>query len=252
MNKLKPIWMSYGGWIVLSLPVAMVIIMIVVDYATANILPVTAAAIPTESEITFNMEKNIAYTAEDGMIVIPASANVSEEAAPKMDITAAPIYDISDSEAENLLPTSKIADTATYTVPELAELSDGSIGLLSIPKLKLSVGVFETDDELEAMESGIAHFKTTSAWSGNVGLCSHNVNFDLTDGHFKNIHTLNIGDVVKYKTALGEREYIVETVTEIAETDWSYLGRTEDNRITMITCISGKPQSRLVMQAVEK
>ena len=236
----------------MSLPVAMVIIMIVVDYATANILPVTAAAASTESEITFNMEKNTAYTAEDGMIVIPASMNISEEAALKMDITAALTSVISDSNTENALPTNKIADTATYTVPELAELSDGSIGLLSIPRLKLSVGVFETDDELEAMESGIAHFKTTSAWSGNIGLCGHNQNFDLSDGHFKLLHTLKAGDSVVYQTALGARSYIVETVTEIAETDWSYLGRTEDNRITMITCISGKPQSRLVVQAVEK
>ena len=131
-------------------------------------------------------------------------------------------------------------------------MADGSIGLLSIPKLKLSVNVFETDDEMEAMTHGLAHFKTTSAWSGNIGVCGHNVNFDLTDGYFKNLHTLKTGDIISYNTALGSRTYTVETVAEISETDWSYLGRTEDDRITLITCISGKPTMRLVVQAIAK
>ncbi len=105
-------------------------------------------------------------------------------------------------------------------------------------------------DEMEAMSHGVAHFKTTSSWDGNIGLCSHNVNFDLTDGYFKSIHTLQAGDIISYATALGSRTYAVETVAEISETDWSYLGRTEDNRVTLITCISGRPRSRLVVQAV--
>ena len=248
MNKARRIWQSYGGWVLLGLPIAFIAIMTVVSFADENILPVTAAEPPTESEITFDMEKNTAYTAEDGWVLI-TSAEVTSSLPLTENLTGGTSPPVCPPALRGGL---EATVKTMYTIPEEAELSDGSIGLLSIPRLKLSVGVFETDDELEAMESGIAHFKTTSAWSGNVGLCSHNINFDLTDGHFKNIHTLNIGDVVKYKTALGEREYIVETVTEIEETDWSYLGRTEDNRITMITCISGKPQSRLVVQAVEK
>jgi sortase (surface protein transpeptidase) len=43
----------------------------------------------------------------------------------------------------------------------------------------------------------------------------------------------------------------VDSVTEIAETDWGMLGRTQDNRITLITCISGKPALRLCVQAIE-
>ncbi len=100
------------------------------------------------------------------------------------------------------------------------------------------------------MSHGVAHFKTTSSWDGNIGLCSHNVNFDLTDGFFKYIHTLQAGDTIGYTTALGSRSYAVQTVAEITETDWSYLNRTEDNRVTLITCISGRPRSRLVVQAI--
>jgi LPXTG-site transpeptidase (sortase) family protein len=139
-----------------------------------------------------------------------------------------------------------------YTLPEDVHGPDASIGSLSIPTRGLTGGVYETADEMEAMTHGLAHFKTTSAWAGNIGVCGHNVNFDLTDGHFKRLHTLSEGDSLTYKTALGERSYTVTTVKEIAADDWSWLGRTEDNRITMITCISGKPDSRLMVQAIEK
>ena len=37
----------------------------------------------------------------------------------------------------------------------------------------------------------------------------------------------------------------------IEETDWSYLQETEDNRITLITCVANKPKNRLCVQAVE-
>ena len=38
----------------------------------------------------------------------------------------------------------------------------------------------------------------------------------------------------------------------IEETDWSYLQETEENKITLITCISNQPSKRLCVQAVEK
>jgi LPXTG-site transpeptidase (sortase) family protein len=84
-----------------------------------------------------------------------------------------------------------------------------------------------------------------------VALSGHNINFDGSNGYFYSLHTLRQGAVIQYETALGRREYAVESVTEIAETDWTRLGRTEDNRITLITCISGKPALRLCVQAVE-
>jgi LPXTG-site transpeptidase (sortase) family protein len=131
-------------------------------------------------------------------------------------------------------------------------LDGDSIGVLTIPDIDLSVRVYESDDDMADMEKGAAHFKSTSAWEGNIGLSAHNVNFDGTAGYFYALHTLTPGTVIQYETALGTREYAVESVTEIAETDWSTLGRTEDNRISLITCITGKPASRLSVQAIEK
>ena len=37
----------------------------------------------------------------------------------------------------------------------------------------------------------------------------------------------------------------------IDETDWSYLQETEDNRLTLITCVKGQSDKRLCVQAVE-
>ena len=48
-----------------------------------------------------------------------------------------------------------------------------------------------------------------------------------------------------------KREMAVQGVDMIAGDDWSYLSRTDDNRITMITCITGKPDLRLMVQAKE-
>ena len=141
-----------------------------------------------------------------------------------------------------------------FTLPEKAMLDEenGSIGILSIPALGLSVNVYEAEDEMEAMSRGVAHFKSTSAYDGNVGLSAHNINFDRTDGYFKNPYTLKTGDTVSYKTALGEREYEVSLVKTISETDWSYLSRSTQNRLTMVTCISGKPTQRVLVQAIQK
>jgi LPXTG-site transpeptidase (sortase) family protein len=209
--------------------------------------PRTIAEPPTEQEITFDLGKNRVYDASDGVIVI---GDTSTPAAQRVAATApasATAMQVENVMASNTVP---VKEGGAYTLPEDAQLPDGSIGLLNIPKLSLSVRVYETADEMEAMTHCLAHFKTTSAWAGNIGICGHNQNFDLTDGHFKRLHTLSEGDIITYQTALGIKTYAVETVAEIDETDWSYLGRTEDDRITLITCISGKPRSRLMVQGV--
>jgi len=247
MTKIKEFCSAYGRWMLLSLPVAVIVLCFAVSAAKSE--PRTIAEPTTETEITFDMGSNRAYTAEDGIIVI---GEMVTPTAAKTD-AAPPVAAVETAQESAPAPALKyIKVGGAYTLPEDAQMADGSIGLLSIPKLGLAVNVYETDDEMEAMSHGLAHFKTTSAWSGNIGLCGHNVNFNLTDGYLKNLHTLKTGDSISYKTALGSRTYTVETVAEIAETDWSCLGRTEDDRVTLITCIGGKPTSRLVVQAVAK
>lgn len=86
---------------------------------------------------------------------------------------------------------------------------------------------------------------------GDPFLLYHNVAPAGAVAYFRDIHKLEKGDTLFYKTALGEREYAVSEVKEITEDDWSFLGRTEDNRLTLITCITGKPNMRFMAQALE-
>lgn len=142
------------------------------------------------------------------------------------------------------------AYAGNHTPVEAARMEDGSLGVLTVEKLRLSVNVFESPDQMEAMTKGAAHFSSTSAWDGNVGLSAHNINFDGSDGYFKNLYTLAEGDLIRYQTALGERSYTVRSVREIDASDWSPLGYTDEDQLTLITCISGKPEKRLCVQAV--
>ncbi len=135
-----------------------------------------------------------------------------------------------------------------FTLPDGLYESDNSIGRLEIPSLKLSVKVYETES-LQSLAKGAGHFKSTSCWDGNVGICGHNRG---VTNHFGKIHTLEKGDTVKYTTKLGTRTYQVVSVTKIEETDFSNLERTSDNRITLITCVNDQPAKRWCVQAVEK
>lgn len=241
-KKMKDIWYRFGGWfLLLGIPLAVVVIGFTARQAHKGYaaLPRTEAVPPVESEVTFDLESNRTYTAEDGVVVIPASPQPGKS-------QAKPVEHLPGTDQPSL-------STQGYTLPEDAALPDGSMGVLTIPKLELSAPVYETEEggEIESMTKGVAHFAVTSAWEGNIGLCSHNVAPAGAVAYFRDIHRLKEGDTLSYKTALGERAYKVTEIKEISEDDWSFLSRTDDNRLTLITCITGKPSLRLLVQAVE-
>ena len=186
-------------------------------------------------------ESDVIEISEDGFTVI--EPETAENSGGKEDVIAEAAVFATQTDPD-------VAGAGNYTPPEQAALKDGGVGVPAIGSLGVSAPVYETDDEMEAMKKGIAHYKTTSAWTGNIGLCAHNGNASYC--WFHDLHKVEKGDVVTYQTALGTRTYEVTEIKEIDETDWSMLGRTEDNRITMTTCIDGKPSKRLVVQAIEK
>lgn len=246
--KWNELWNGTGRWILIGLPLAALIIGIAVWRASTAFAPPrqTIAEPPAEQEVTFDLEKNRSYTSDDGVVVIQTAGAMTAEETAERTGSAVTVPD-----PEHIWTDAIPLSTENYTLPDEAALADGSIGLLSIPKLDLSANVFETESEIESMTKGIAHFKNTSAWSGNIGLCSHNVAPKGAAAFFRDLHLLSVGDKLTYTTAMGERGYKVTEIREIAGDDWSYLSRTEDNRITMITCITGKPKMRLMVQAVQ-
>lgn len=70
--------------------------------------------------------------------------------------------------------------------------------------------------------------------------------------YFGNIKNLEMGDEIIYKTPYGTRTYIVNDTMIIDETDWTYLGETEENKITLITCVENRPAYRRCVQGIEK
>lgn len=148
-------------------------------------------------------------------------------------------------------PTSDVATSSTsstpFTLPDGLYYSDGSIGRLKIPSIGVNVKVYETES-LESLAKGAGHFKSTSCWDGNVGIAGHNRG---VTNHFGKIHTLKTGDQITYTTQLGTRTYEVFFVGQIEETDFSRLERTNDNLITLVTCVQDVRNMRWCVQARE-
>ena len=69
--------------------------------------------------------------------------------------------------------------------------------------------------------------------------------------YFARINELEEGDILTYKTKFYTRNYKVDNIKVIYETDWSLLQPTKENKLTLITCISDKRNQRLCVQATE-
>lgn len=145
------------------------------------------------------------------------------------------------------------SETAYHHFTTRAQLGEDaeSIGVLTIEKIGVSVQVYDADESnvMAAMKKGAAHYRTTSYWDGNVGFSAHIGNASYS--YFERLHELKVGDTIEYETALGLRRYAVTEIVTIDETDWSRLERTEDNRLTLTTCIAGQETKRLCVVAVE-
>lgn len=137
---------------------------------------------------------------------------------------------------------------AFTTLTEDFKLSNGAIGRISIPAIGIKNYYLWEGETTASMSKGLGHFSSTSVWNGNVGLCGHNRGSTYVIGKIKD---LDVGDKITYTTSQGTRTYKVETVTKIQNDDWSYLGATADNRITLITCVAGDSSRRWCVQAVE-
>lgn len=135
----------------------------------------------------------------------------------------------------------QILEKNKYTIQEEWQVEIPVIGV----KAQIAEGTSQ-----EVMREYIGHFENTSLWQGNIGLAAHNRGFPIN--YFEKVKDLKTGDEIIYKTPEGTRTYEVETYVIIEETDWSYLQETEENRITLITCVSNQPTKRLCVQAIEK
>ncbi len=117
-----------------------------------------------------------------------------------------------------------------------------------IPAISLEAPISENTKK-ETMDKYVGHFEETSKTYGNIGLAAHNRGYEVN--YFSNLKKLKEGDKIIYKCGDFEKKYIIQTHIIIKDIDWNYLEKTEDNRITLITCVENEPNYRRCIQGVE-
>ena len=120
---------------------------------------------------------------------------------------------------------------------------------IKIPKISLEASISEGTGK-EVMDKYVGHFEETSKESGNVGLAAHNRGYAVN--YFARIKELKEGDEIIYKYNDFEKTYIVVENKIIKDTDWEDLEETEENKITLITCVENEPEYRRCIQGIEK
>ena len=121
--------------------------------------------------------------------------------------------------------------------------------LIEIPKISLKANIAEGTSK-DVLNQYVGHFEKTNKEYGNVGLAAHNRGYEVN--FFQDLKLLKKGDEIKYTYNQFEKIYEVEKCRIIKDTDWEYLDDTEDNRLTLITCVENQPEYRRCIQAVEK
>lgn len=86
--------------------------------------------------------------------------------------------------------------------------------------------------------------------NGNVVLASHNEGSYAH--HFSEINKLKNGEEIIYITNMGERRYVVIKSEIVKETNLDILKDTEENIITLVTCVKGQKNNRLCVIGKEK
>lgn len=137
----------------------------------------------------------------------------------------------------------------TNQINQKLEITKENTWKIVIPKISLEAEISEGTSK-EVMNKYVGHFEETSLKSGNIGLAAHNRGY--TVNYFGKIKELKQGDTIIYKYNDFENTYIVKENKIIKDTDWSYLEQTEENKITLITCVENQSEYRRCIQGIEK
>jgi len=105
------------------------------------------------------------------------------------------------------------------------------IGELDIPRLRLSVMVFEGDDA-GILSQGAGHIPGTAfpAGSGNIGIAAHR------DTYFRPLRVIHANDVIDLKTPAGTSRYTVTEAKIVRPSDVGVLARAPGRDLTLVTC----------------
>ncbi len=144
-----------------------------------------------------------------------------------------------------------IESTTEEKIEDNAESDEQKLPIwkIQIPAINLDANVEEGTTQ-NVIAKNVGHFTKTGTLNGNIGLAAHNRGIGV-ESYFKNIKNLNLGDEIIYQKDDQIKRYSVAKNVIIDETDWTYLQNTNDNRITLITCVENQPEYRRCIQGVE-
>ena len=120
---------------------------------------------------------------------------------------------------------------------------------LEIPSINLKAKINEGTTK-EIMDEYIGHFEETSKFDGNVGLAAHNRGYK--NNYFENLKKVKKEDIIFYYYNGQNKKYRVISNSIIEDTDWSIFEQTQDNIITLVTCVENEPTYRRCVQAIEE
>lgn len=120
---------------------------------------------------------------------------------------------------------------------------------IEIPQISLIATISEGTDE-ETLNKFVGHFSSTPKEEGNVGVAAHNRGYPIN--YFANLKDLRGGEEIIYTYGEFSKTYVVTQNIKISDIDWSYLENSNENKITLITCIENEPEYRRCVQAIEK
>jgi sortase A len=125
-----------------------------------------------------------------------------------------------------------IRKTAVHSPAPAAPVRRGDvIGELEIPRLQLSVMVFEGDDG-GILRQGAGHIPGTALLprSGNIGIAAHR------DTYFRPLRAIHANDVIDLTTPAGTSRYTVTEAKIVRPSDVSVLERAPGRDLTLVTC----------------
>lgn len=149
----------------------------------------------------------------------------------------------------NFQPQKAILKAGFSVNEEINSIPKAKHWYLEIPSIQLEAKIEEGTSQ-EIMNQFIGHFEESKKWVGNVCLAAHNRGYDKN--YFAEIKKLKEGDEILYYYEEDKRKYRVEKNFIIQDTDLSYIENTQENKITLITCVENEPNYRRCVQAIEK
>lgn len=147
-------------------------------------------------------------------------------------------------EIELKTPNSTVAISEQYQ----NNIDTQKIWQIEIPKINLVAPIAE-GTSANIMNEYVGHFEETPKNKGNIGLAAHNRGYKVN--YFKDLKLLQKGDLIIY-TYNGEiSKYSVNELGIIKDTDWSKLENSNQDKLTLITCLEDEPEYRRYIQAVK-